>query len=183
MGWTLGRYFFRRHAVITAWALAAAYVLVFLVDFSEFARRVSALPGYTLSLGLMASVWRVPFVLLQVLPFLSLFSAIITLVSLNRRYELVVVRSAGISAWQFLMPLCAGAFLLGVLAVGTLALTGHAYGAERMYTLPRLTGISPATRQAPSATTWASETAPIARNESRVCQESATSPSFTYAAR
>jgi lipopolysaccharide export system permease protein len=43
-----------------------------------------------------------------------------TLVSLNRKYELVIARSAGISAWEFLLPLCVGALLFGVLAVGAL---------------------------------------------------------------
>jgi lipopolysaccharide export system permease protein len=43
-----------------------------------------------------------------------------TLVSLNRKYELVIARSAGISAWQFLLPPCVGALLFGVLAVGVL---------------------------------------------------------------
>ena len=43
-----------------------------------------------------------------------------TLVSLNRKYELVIARSAGISAWQFLFPCCVGALLFGLLTVGVL---------------------------------------------------------------
>ena len=43
-------------------------------------------------------------IMLQTVPFVGLFSAMATLVSLNRRYELVIARSAGISAWQFLLP-------------------------------------------------------------------------------
>ena len=43
-----------------------------------------------------------------------------TLVSLNRKYELVIARAAGISAWQFLLPVCVGALLFGALSVGLL---------------------------------------------------------------
>jgi len=42
-------------------------------------------------------------------PFIALFAAMATLISLNRKYELVIARAAGISAWQFLFPLCVGA--------------------------------------------------------------------------
>jgi lipopolysaccharide export system permease protein len=58
--------------------------------------------------------------MLQTVPFVGLFAAMATLVSLNRKYELVIARAAGISAWQFLLPACFGAFLFGVLAVGVL---------------------------------------------------------------
>jgi lipopolysaccharide export system permease protein len=59
-----------------------------------------------------------------------------TLVSLNRRYELVIARSAGISAWQFLFPACLGAFLFGAITIGVLnplAAKGFSYS-ERLET-------------------------------------------------
>src|SRR5690606_2030904 len=39
------------------------------------------------------------------------------LISLNRKYELVIARAAGISAWQFLTPITFGAFLFGLIAL------------------------------------------------------------------
>jgi lipopolysaccharide export system permease protein len=68
----------------------------------------------------MISAFRVPMIMLQTVPFIGLFSAMATLVSLNRKYELVIARSAGISAWQFLLPCCIGALAFGVLSVGVL---------------------------------------------------------------
>ena len=53
----------------------------------------------------------------QTIPFVILFSSMSTLVVLNRKYELVVARSAGISAWQFLTPLCAGSLLIGIVMI------------------------------------------------------------------
>ena len=45
--------------------------------------------------------------------FIGLIAAMATLISLNRKYELVIARAAGISAWQFLTPIAFGSFLFG----------------------------------------------------------------------
>lgn len=120
IGWTLGRYFFTRYLTITLWFLAGVFALIFIIDFTEFSSRSSGLAGYTLPLGLAITALRIPMLLLQMVPFVALFSAMATLVSLNRKYELVITRSSGVSAWQFLLPICAGAFLLGTAAVSVL---------------------------------------------------------------
>ncbi|TGS06779.1 LptF/LptG family permease, partial [Mesorhizobium sp. M2E.F.Ca.ET.209.01.1.1] len=71
---------------------------------------------------------RMPMIMLQTVPFVGLFSAMATLVSLNRRYELVIARSAGVSAWQFLLPCCIGALLFGAVSVGVInPLAAHAF--------------------------------------------------------
>lgn len=120
MGWTLGRYFFQRYVVITTWFFIGIYALVFLIDFTEFSSRTSGLPNFTFLSALAISALRVPMVMQQTVPFVALFAAMATLISLNRKYELVIARSAGISAWQFLRPACLGALLFGVLTVGVL---------------------------------------------------------------
>lgn len=120
MGWTLGRYFFWRYATITAWYFVGIYALVMLIDFTEFSSRASGLPGFTVKLAFAISSLRVPMIMQQTVPFVGLLSAIATLVSLNRKYELVIARSAGISAWQFLLPCLFGALLFGILTVGVL---------------------------------------------------------------
>lgn len=117
IGWTLGRYFFTRYLTITLWFLAGVFALIFIIDFTEFSNRSSGLPGYSLPLGLGISAMRIPMLMQQMIPFVALFSAMATLVSLNRKYELVVARSAGVSAWQFLLPACIGAFLIGAATI------------------------------------------------------------------
>ncbi len=118
MGWTLGRYFFIRYVTITLWFFVGLFALVFLIDFTELTSRTARLPGFSYQIGLAISALRVPMIMLQTIPFVGLFSAMAMLVSLNRRYELVIARAAGISAWQFLLPACVGALLFGILAVG-----------------------------------------------------------------
>ncbi len=130
MGWTLNRYFFRRYAVMTAWFFIGIFTLAYLIDFTEFSGRTSNLPKYTMQGALIVSALHIPSVMQLIIPFIALFSAIATLISLNRRYELVVTRAAGVSVWQFLLPACFGAFLFGVLAT-TVINPLAAWGFER----------------------------------------------------
>ena len=120
MGWTLGRYFFFRYATITLWFFLGIFALVFIIDFTELSGSLAGLPGFTVRKALGVSALRVPMIMQQVVPFVGLFAAMATLVSLNRRYELVIARAAGISAWQFLLPACLGALVFGLLTVGVL---------------------------------------------------------------
>jgi len=117
IGPTLARYFFRCYMRITIYFLLGIFSLSLLMDFTENAGRLAGLPGYTPLGAIMLSCLRIPFIMQQLFPFVALFSAMATLISLNRRLELVVARSIGISAWQFLLPICFGAFLFGLFAV------------------------------------------------------------------
>ena len=120
MGWTLGRYFFFRYVTITLWFFLGIFALVFIIDFTELSGSLAGLPGFTVRKALGVSALRVPMIMQQVVPFVGLFAAMATLVSLNREYELVIARAAGISAWQFLLPACLGALVFGLLTVGVL---------------------------------------------------------------
>ncbi|MGF7006052.1 LPS export ABC transporter permease LptG [Aminobacter sp. BE322] len=128
MGWTLGRYFFFRYAAITTWFFVGIFALIFIIDVTEFSSNIGGLPGYSFGLALTVSALRVPMIMQQTVPFVGLFGAMATLVSLNRRYELVVARAAGISAWQFLLPFCIGALIFGAITVGILnPLAAHGF--------------------------------------------------------
>jgi lipopolysaccharide export system permease protein len=117
IGFTLGRYFFLRYVTITAWFFVGVFALVFLVDFTQFQNVVAGLSTYSFTSALTVSAMRVPMVMQQTVPFIGLFSAMATLVSLNRRYELVIARSAGVSAWQILTPVALGAFVFGLFTI------------------------------------------------------------------
>ena len=120
IGQTLGLYFFRRYIGITAWFITGITLLAFLIDFTEFSSRTSGLPKYTMGGALLVSALHMPVLMQQIIPFIALFGGMTTLISLNRKYELVIARASGISAWQFLLPACAGAFLVGVATVAIL---------------------------------------------------------------
>ncbi len=114
---TLSRYFFRRYIVTTMWFLVGMSAITFLLDFSETASRISSFPGYTLGGAVLLTAVRLPLILQQTIPFVALFVGITVLIGLNRKYELVVTRAAGISVWQFMLPFIVGSLILGVLTV------------------------------------------------------------------
>lgn len=117
IGWTLGRYFFMRYVKTTLYFLLGIFALSLLLDFTENASKLANLPDYSAWAALGISAMRIPFIMQQIIPFVALFSAMATLIALNRRYELVVARSVGVSAWQFLLPACFGAFLFGLVTI------------------------------------------------------------------
>ena len=108
-------------------ALAVIAALVMLIDFVEISRGVGSdaeLPAWRI-LGLM--LVKSPAVIVQLLPFVFLFGTLGAFISLNRRSELIAMRAAGVSAWRFVLPAAAAAFVLGVLtvtAIGPLASSG-----------------------------------------------------------
>lgn len=120
IGFTAFGYLLRSYLKTVAGVVGTILVIAYLVDFTEFARRAGAWPDYTFAKGLYLSAMRMPLIAMLAWPFIALIAGILTLVSLNRRYELVVLRAAGVSAWQFLLPVCTGALLVGGLAVAIL---------------------------------------------------------------
>jgi len=117
IGHTLFVYFFRRYVATFLQFFIGVCIIAYLVDFTELSRVKSSEVGYTIGTGLLISALHVPLIAQLAIPFVVLFSAIATLMALNRRYELVVARSAGVSAWQFLAPLGFGSLLIGAVAV------------------------------------------------------------------
>ncbi len=133
IGRTLFGYFLRRYLVIVMQFLLAVSVIAFLIDFAELARRVGGLPGYSMGKGIVVTALRLPSLIELAMPFVILFSAMSVLMTLNRRYELVIARSAGVSAWQFLLPVCLGSFMIGVVMItGFNALSAYALSQSQL---------------------------------------------------
>jgi lipopolysaccharide export system permease protein len=98
--WTLNRYLGRQYFLWFALFLGSLSGIIFLFEVAELLRRSDAGFGLVLQMGL----FKLPDTIEHVLPFVVLFAGMFTFWRLTRSQELVVARSAGISAWQFLMP-------------------------------------------------------------------------------
>lgn len=109
------RHFFTSFLVLTGIFLSVVYLL----DVTELMRRASGYEAGLKEVAHMALV-KLPEIGQMILPFTVLFSAIYSFWALNRKSELVVMRSAGMSAWHFLMPAILIAFLIGAFAVTVL---------------------------------------------------------------
>ncbi len=133
------------HEVFKGVLLAASIIgsLVLVVDYVELSRRMDAQPTVTSLQVLHLTFLKLPVMIEQTLPFIVLFGVMWVMFKLNRRNELVALRAATMSAWQFALPsvlvaLCLGIF--GMLALNPLA-TNMSGQFERERVLLQQTGI------------------------------------------
>src|SRR5204862_3108907 len=113
---TLGRYFALRFFGAAIAVFVGVFVLIVLIDYIELMRRASDIPNLSAWKVAKTSFFRVPQVTERLLPFAVLVGAMTCYLNLSRRHELVVARSAGMSAWQFVTPALLVALVLGALA-------------------------------------------------------------------
>lgn len=113
---TLARYFGLRFLSAVLVVFGGIFALVALIDYIELMRRAGDIPNVSAALVAKTSLYRVPQVVERILPFCILIGAMSCYLNLSRRLELVVARSAGLSAWQFVTPALVVAFALGIVA-------------------------------------------------------------------
>ncbi len=128
---TLARYISWRFLTAIMGVFLLCTVLIFFVDFIELLRQSGKYGSVPAWLLIWLSLLRLPSYSELVLPFAVLVGSIGGFLLLSRSSELVIVRSAGMSVWQFVAPGVAVAVLLGVLAVtiyNPLAATARDFG-------------------------------------------------------
>lgn len=111
---TLSRYLAKTYALSFIQLLGILLGIVYLFDTVELLRRAAKFEGVPFTLVLQMGLLKLPDIGQIVLPFAVLFSALYTFWFLARRHELVIVRAAGLSVWQFLGPIVGVALLIGV---------------------------------------------------------------------
>src|SRR5437764_3383501 len=113
---TLVRYFGMRFLGAVMSVFLGIFVLIVLVDYIELLRRAAEIPNLSPWMVAKTSFFRVPQATERLFPFSVLVGTMACYLALSRRNELVVARSAGMSAWQFIAPALIVAFALGVAA-------------------------------------------------------------------
>ena len=114
---TLRRYLAKRFLLGVLGAFTVCACLVFMIDMIELLRLSRRATDLSVGTLLWIGLLRLPAFTELLLAFAVLVGSIVALLSLNRRSEITVMRSAGMSVWQFLRPGVAVTFVLGVLAV------------------------------------------------------------------
>jgi len=94
--------------------LVGVILLVSLVDLLD---RTTNKEDVSFGLVLQMAVLKLPYLSQETMVFTVLFAGMATFWRLTRSHELVVARAAGVSVWQFLLPVVAVAALIGVLTV------------------------------------------------------------------
>jgi lipopolysaccharide export system permease protein len=111
------RYVVVRSLAAVAAALGVITALIMLIDFVNVSRAVGVRVEVSAVRVFWLTVLKAPNDILLLLPFAFLFGVLGAFVSLNRRSELVAMRAAGVSAWRFIFPAAAAAFVLGIVTI------------------------------------------------------------------
>ena len=109
--------------------------MILLIDFVEGSRTVGGRGDAGFPRQLWLTLLKAPSTILTLLPFAFLFGTLAAFVGLNRRSELIAMRAAGVSAWRFILPAAAAAFVVGAVTVSALnplaAMLGAAFEQSR----------------------------------------------------
>lgn len=108
--------FFR--GFLAAYCCLATVVMLF--DTVELMRRAAGRDAISFHTILHMSLLKLPQFMETLLPFVFLFGGMFTFWRLNRSNELVVIRTGGVSVWQFLRPALTVAITWGVVQVALL---------------------------------------------------------------
>lgn len=112
---TLSAYIGRQFLLAFVSVLAVILGVVVLFDVIELIRRAAGRPGIGVESLMLMALLKLPQMMHTVLPFAVMIGAMVAFWRLTRSHELVVARSAGISAWQFLTPVLVIVFGLGAI--------------------------------------------------------------------
>jgi lipopolysaccharide export system permease protein len=95
-------------------------LLVALIDTVEINRRAGSVAGFGFADLFTLAALRMPSFVQSSVSFIVLIASLLCLLALNKRHELVITRASGLSAWQFIAPICVGSMLIGVITIGAL---------------------------------------------------------------
>ncbi|MBI3708086.1 MAG: LPS export ABC transporter permease LptG [Proteobacteria bacterium] len=117
---TLSAYIGRQYAAWFAAVFIGLLAVVFLFDTIELLRRAAGKADATFGIVLNMSFYKLPKMAQELLPFAVLFSAMLTFWRLTRNHELTIVRAAGVSVWQFLLPVVVTALIFGAIKIAVI---------------------------------------------------------------
>ncbi|MEM8833220.1 MAG: LPS export ABC transporter permease LptG [Pseudomonadota bacterium] len=114
---TVGIYLFKKFLITFLIILFCLLAVIFIFDLVELLRRAVDKNVLQFQDLIVLSLLKLPEVGQQVFTFAILFTAIFIFWQLTKKHELVILRSVGLSVWQFIMPVILCAFLIGVVKI------------------------------------------------------------------
>lgn len=117
---TLTNYIGRQFVFWFASFLLGLVAIIYLVSLVDLLDRAANKEAAGLGLLLRLAFLKLPNLSQEVMPFTVLFAGIATFWRLTRSNELVVARAAGISVWQFLLPVLGISTVIGILTFAVL---------------------------------------------------------------
>ncbi len=114
---TINLYLAKKYLTNFLMMLCALLALIYMFDIVELLRRAANKDDIRLTTILIIGLYKLPEVGQQLFTFAILFSAILTLWTLTKHHELLILRAAGLSIWQFIVPILITAFLIGIIKI------------------------------------------------------------------
>lgn len=114
---TIGWYISRRFALLVAGVFCACLMLLFMIEFVDSLSKSGVSGNASIFTLALMSAAKIPSLSEKIIPFAVLFATIGTYLGMGSKSELVVIRSAGLSVWQFLMPTLLTALAIGIVSV------------------------------------------------------------------
>ena len=114
---TLSRYVGRQFLMSFGVVLTILIGVITLFEFIEMTRRAGEADNAGLLVAVELTLLKLPQTVELLFHFAVLFAAIFSFWRLTHNQELVVARAAGVSAWQFLLPVIAAAALIGFVKI------------------------------------------------------------------
>jgi lipopolysaccharide export system permease protein len=112
---TLARYASRSFIWSFAASVGILSIIVAAFDFAELQRRTAGKVDLPYLTKFAFVLLKTPYIVEQILPFLVLIAALFIFWRMNRNSELIVIRAAGVSVWQLVMPVMVTAWIVGAL--------------------------------------------------------------------
>ena len=111
----LYKYLAKKYLLYFLYILFTISTVILVIDFvdknNSYGNNTNLLTIFKISL------YRVPFVIQQVLPFIILITSLTTFWNISKTSELTAARSIGYSIWKILTPLIIVAFIIGILRI------------------------------------------------------------------
>lgn len=117
---TLTAYIGRQFAFWFASFFLSLVGIIYLVSLIDLLDKAANKEAASLGLVLQMAFLKLPHLSQEIMPFTVLFAGLATFWRLTRSNELVVARAAGVSVWQFLLPVLTVASLIGILTFSVL---------------------------------------------------------------
>ena len=113
----LSRYMIR-HFIFSFFAILLIIMgFVLLFDIIELLRRTATREDASIATIFKMGILKLPNMLHILLPFAVMLGAMITFWRLTKSRELVIIRSSGVSVWEFLSPIMLITLIIGILSI------------------------------------------------------------------
>ena len=112
-----GRYLMKKLLFTFLGVLLTALGIIFIFEMIELLRRASYMKDVSFLFLLELGLTKLPESVDMIFPFIMMIAAMMTFWHVSKTNEFVIIRAAGVSIWEFLLPILTATFIIGVINI------------------------------------------------------------------